>query len=142
MNFIKKRLTNNLTLFYRLPWKPLLSDQVLNLSMQKAKSYENEKNDNVFEAIATVYSKIGSDENNAYFVKSKDNFSNYGYFTYISLYGKFLARCEKPESFESAAKVFMEIAKTSNQYVKDYAKKTYQGSILTLLKEKQEKLKE
>jgi aminopeptidase N len=111
------------------------------VAMQKAKVLEKEKNETIFGAIATVYSRHGADENNQYFINKKEDFSSFGYITYVKQYGKFLKRCEQAKSFETAATIFADIIKTGNEYVKDYARKSYQESIINLLKTKTDELK-
>ena len=111
------------------------------LALQKAKELESEKNETVFEAMATVYAKAGSDDNNAYFLKKKEIFSGYGYISYVYYYGDFLKTCKRPQTFEEAAAVFSEIIKTGNPYVKAETKKVYQETILNVVKQKEEDLR-
>jgi len=110
-------------------------------ALQKAKELEAEKNDDIFEAISTVYSKIGLDDKNYYFVKSKENFSGYTYLTYMYYYNSFLKQCVRPQTFENAANVYLDIIKTGNDYVKGEARKSYQESILKVVSSKEEELK-
>lgn len=109
--------------------------------MAKAKEFENEKNDDVFNAVAEIYARNGSDENVTYFSKARDYFSNYGYINYVKKYGQFLKRCNNLTSFETAANDLMPLIKTGNQYVKNFANRTYQESILGTLKTRQEEFK-
>lgn len=111
-------------------------------AMQKAKALENEKNLEVYAAIAAVYAKYGSDDNSGYFVKAKEYFSNYDFITYINRYGKFLKRCNNPASFETAAVIFSELIKTGNTYVSDFTKKAFKENIIDELQAKQEALKD
>ncbi|MES2679432.1 MAG: M1 family aminopeptidase [Bacteroidota bacterium] len=102
-------------------------------AMQKTRSFESEKNENVFSAIATVYGKYGSDKQVDYFTRAKNNFSYFGYITYIKGYASFLQRCVKPSSFETAANDFIEVIKTGNDYVSNFTKKAYKEQILDVL---------
>jgi aminopeptidase N len=111
------------------------------VGLQKAKELESEKNDDIFAAVSTVYSTYGSDENNPYFLKMVDQFSGPSAYLYLYYYGRFLKQCNNPVSFEKAAAVFEEIIKSTNGQIKDYAKKTYEESIIGNLKTKREELK-
>jgi len=110
-------------------------------ALQKAKEMEAEKNDRIFEAIAVVYTKAGNDDMNSYFIKSKGNYSGYGYLSYIYYYGDFLKNCQRPQTFEAAATVFSEIIGSGNEYVKGETKKVYTENILNVMKQKEEGLR-
>ncbi len=102
-------------------------------ALQKAAAFEQEKNETVFNAVAGVYSKYGADKNIVFFSKAKDNFSSFGYITYIRAYASFLKRCAKPSSFETAANDFIDVIKNGNDIVINFTKQAYKEQILDVL---------
>jgi aminopeptidase N len=115
------------------------SDSVF--AMQKAKELESEKNQQIFGAIASIYTRFGTDENNSYFIKNKDNFSGRAYVNYIFTYGSFLDKCKDPKTFESAAAIFIDITKKSNGDLDRFINSAYKKFILDILKTREEDLK-
>jgi len=100
------------------------------LALQKAVLFENEKNDEIYISLANIYAAIGSDENSSYFIKSSDYFKGYTFATYVKYYGKFLNRCKKASSFETASKILIDNYKFANEYTQELIQKTYKNSIL------------
>ncbi|HEX8515241.1 MAG TPA: M1 family metallopeptidase [Bacteroidia bacterium] len=94
--------------------------------MKLAKQYETEKSVQVLYALADLYSKHGSDENNSFFVNSEDNFSGFEKIGYITQYAAFLKRVKKDETVNSGAAIFESIAKDPgiSKWVAYYAKKS------------------
>ncbi len=110
-------------------------------AIANTKKFESEKHETIFYAVASVYSKFGNDENLNYFSESKTLLSGYGFVGYLQQYGQFLKRCNNSSSFELAANDFIDLIKTGNDYVKSYAKKTYQDAIIATVKSKADELK-
>ncbi len=111
------------------------------LAIQKARAMEAEKNETIFDAIATVYSKQNADDHIGYFTKAKDNFSAFGFINYLTAYGAFLKNCQRAVSFEIAANVYIAVIKTGNEIVRNFALKAYREQILDTLTTKSAELK-
>ena len=98
-------------------------------ALAKAKQLENEKSDNMRYALMDLYANHGSDANNDYFIKQKNNFTGFESFGFLNLYSTFLKRCND-ETVISGAEVFRDFAKAgSNAYVKFFAQKAIKGQI-------------
>ena len=91
-----------------------------------AKQYENEKSNDIFFAIANLYATYGSDDNNDFFVKSKDKFTGFTKIGFVSLYGLFLKKTIKDETVNSGVEVLKGIAEDENtiKWITYYAKKS------------------
>ncbi len=94
--------------------------------MKFAKQYENEKSNDIYFAIANLYATYGTDDNNDFFIKSKDKFTGYSKIGFVSLYGLFLQKTTKDETINSGIAVLKVIAEdeTTLKWVTYYAKKS------------------
>jgi aminopeptidase N len=98
-------------------------------ALAKAKTLEGETTDNMRYAIMDLYANYGSDENNAYFMKQKNNFTGFESFGFLNLYSSFLKRCSD-ETVIDGANVFKDFAKSdANAYVKFFAQKAIKGQV-------------
>jgi aminopeptidase N len=90
-----------------------------------AKQYENEKNSNVLFTIADLYANYGSDDNNDFFVRSINKYSEYSKIDFINLYGMFLKKVKKDETINSGIEVLKAVAedKSVSRWTSEYAKK-------------------
>jgi aminopeptidase N len=93
--------------------------------MKIAKQYEGEKNHSVLVAVADVYADYGSDENNDFFVNSKDKFEGFSKVGFITSYGAFLTKVKNDATVNSGVALLEDIAKDeeSNKYIVYYSKK-------------------
>lgn len=106
------------------------------LAMQKAKALENEDNNSIRSAIMDLYSNLGADANNDYFVKQKEHFTGFNAVTFIGNYGQFLKHCTEDNTILSGAEVLKTFTeKGKNSFVKFSA----QNTIKSLVKEYQNK---
>lgn len=110
------------------------------LALQKAKTLENESSKKIIYAVADLYSVSGSDENISFFKKVKTQFTGYELMGYINMFGKFLKRCNKPQTAIDGATNFASIANTDNKYVKYTALKVLKDNVLKTWQEKEDKL--
>jgi aminopeptidase N len=107
------------------------------LAMQKAKALEVEQSKSLMYSIIDLYSKNGTDENNAYFKKIKPFFSGYELIGFANLYGKFLKRCTKPETAIEGAKQLVSFGKSENKYVKFATQKVFKDNLLNVYQAKE-----
>jgi aminopeptidase N len=91
-----------------------------------AKQYENEKNNDVLFAIADLYAKNGSDENNQFFINSADKFTAFSKIGFVSIYGSYLKNVKRDETVNSGVKLLSDIASNegTNKWVVYYIKKS------------------
>jgi aminopeptidase N len=91
-----------------------------------ARQYENEKSVSVLYAVADLYSKYGSDDNNDFFVKAENRFNGFDKIGYITQYAAFLKRAKKDETVNSGVAIFERIAtdESISKWVAYYAKKS------------------
>lgn len=119
-------------------------------AMKTAKLYENEKNIDVLYAIADLYSVNGSDENNDFFVKSREKFTGFSMIGFVTQYAAFLKNAKKDETVNSGVDVLVGVAKNEgiSKWVAYYAKKSIKDIVtmyddrINLNTEKIKKLKE
>lgn len=109
-------------------------------ALKKAKTLENEKGKKLVFSVADIYANHGSDENAQFFVNAKSQFSGFEMLGFISVYGKFLKRCNKPETVIAGATEISKMAKSSNQYVRYGALKVLKSTLIENWKTKEEKL--
>lgn len=94
--------------------------------MKLAKQYENEKSVDVLFAIAEVYAKYGSDENNDFFVNSEKSFTGFEKIGFITQYGAFLRNVKNDDTVAKGAALLAGIANAEgvSKWVAYYAKKS------------------
>lgn len=118
-----------------------LADSDPGFALEKAKTLETEKNESLFDAIATVYTKAGDENNNSYFIRKKEDFSGYGYIGYMYAYGEFLKTRKEAKTFMEALTIFADILKQNNPYIQEEGKRILQDYLLVTVKQRQEDLK-
>jgi len=93
-------------------------------AMKKAKDLETVDSDNIRFTVMDLYSNYGNDDNNAFFLTNKDNFSGFMSMGFINMYGQFLKRCNDANVVAGAEiiKGYTEKGKGSS-YVKYVAQK-------------------
>ncbi len=101
------------------------------LALKKAKALENEPAKKIIYAIADLYATSGTDENHAYFKSIKKYFNGFEMMAYANIYGKFLKRCEKPETAIDGAKEIAQFGNTDSRFVKYAAQKTMKDLLKT-----------
>ena len=91
-----------------------------------AKQFENEKSNDILFMIAELYATYGSDENNAFFIRSADKFTGFAKIGFVSLYGLFLKRTTENETINSGIKLLKGIVEEENgiKWLTFYAKKS------------------
>lgn len=109
-------------------------------AMTKAKELENETGKKIVFAIADLYSKNGDDRQHDYFVKIKKLFSGFELMSFNNIYGKFLKRCNKPETAYAAAAELSDMAKSGNQFVKYTSLRVFKSSLVDGWQERERKL--
>lgn len=103
-----------------------------------AKKLENEDNGNVVMAVANVYSQVGTDENNAYFIAKAPKVKGFSKIGFISLYGQYLQRASD-KSINEALPIFVEAANTKgNRYLSYYGQKAI-NDLATMYKDREAK---
>lgn len=110
------------------------------LAAEKAKALENESANEIMFAVANFYAKNGDDSNNAYFKKIKKNFTGFELFGYFGVYGKFLKRCNNPETVLDGAKEIAKAGDTDNKYVRYTAMKLIKDNLVNTWQDKEDKL--
>lgn len=95
-------------------------------ALKFAKLYESEKNMDILFAIADLYAKDGSDENNDFFITASDKFNGFSKIGFISEYVLFLKNVKKEETVISGVELLAGVAKDENlnKWVSYYAKKS------------------
>ncbi len=107
------------------------------LAMQKAKALEVEQSKSLMYSIIDLYSKNGTDDNNAYFKKIKPFFTGYELIGFANLYGKFLKHCTKPETAIDGANQLISFAKSGNKYVTFATQKVFKDNLLNVYQNKE-----
>ncbi len=98
-------------------------------TLKQAKQFETETATSIRYALMNLYLKYGTDEQNAYFAKIKDDFSGFERFGFMNLYSAYLKRCSD-EIVLSGMEYFSETAKKeSNSYVKTYAQRAIKAQV-------------
>ncbi len=94
--------------------------------LKLAKLYENEKSSDVLYAIAELYANYGSDDNNDFFLNSKDKFTGWSKISFVSQYALFLQKVTKDETINAGIEVLKGIAEDKNtfKWIAYYAKKS------------------
>jgi aminopeptidase N len=94
--------------------------------MKHAKQFENDKSVDVLYAVADLYSKYGSDENNDFFIKAEESFTGFNKIGFITEYAEFLRIAKKEETVNTGAILLERIAKDESisKWVAYYAKKS------------------
>lgn len=105
-----------------------------------AKQLENEKNEQLLLSIMDIYARNGTDANNDFFIRSKEQFKSYWQVSYVITYGEFLKKCSD-ESINKALPVLEEISKDENKFVKFYGKRALRD-LVTMYEERERKLNE
>ena len=111
------------------------------IALQKAKALENETGKKLIYAIAGLYSKHGSDDNAAFFIKARTQFNGFELLGFGGIYGNFLKRCAKPETVLSGANELAGMAKGGGRYVKYGALRVLKTSLVDNWESKESKLK-
>jgi aminopeptidase N len=62
--------------------------------MQEAKKLESEKIGSIINTIAGIYARIGSDEQNDFYLNSHQYVNSFSKFSFVSNYNRFLKRCK------------------------------------------------
>lgn len=106
-------------------------------AMTIAKEYESEKNIDVLYAITDLYAINGTDEQNAFFLKSASKFTSFSLIGFISQYTSFLKKDKKDETVNSGVELLAGIAKNEEtiKWVAYYAKKSVK-EILTMYEDR------
>ncbi|MCX6294711.1 MAG: hypothetical protein NTX97_01380 [Bacteroidetes bacterium] len=96
-----------------------------------AKQLENEKNNDVLFAVASLYANNGSDENNDFFLKNASKFNGYSLIGFVSQYGAFLRKVQKDETVNAGVDLLASIAKDESiiKWVAYYAKRSIKDLI-------------
>lgn len=63
-------------------------------ALQEAKKLENEKVSSIINTIAGIYARLGSDEQNDFYLNSVKNVNSFSKFSFISNYNRFLKKCK------------------------------------------------
>ena len=111
------------------------------IALQKAKALENETGKKLLYAIADLYSNHGSDENAPFFVKARTQFNGFELLGFGSIYGKFLKRCNKPETAIDGANDLAKMASTGGKYVRYGALRVLKTSLVENYESRESKLK-
>ena len=115
-----------------------------------SKAYEDEKNIDILYAIADLYAKNGTDEQNNFFVKNASKFAGYSLIGFVSQYASFLKKDKKDETVNIGVEILAGIANDSAtaKWVAYYAKKSVKEMVtmyadkIAFTDEKIKKLKE
>jgi hypothetical protein len=93
--------------------------------LKAAKQFENDKSIEMLLAVMHVYAKYGSDENNAFFVNSADQFKGYYKIGFVVNYGEFLKKVENYETLNSGVDLIASIAtdEQTDKYTVYYSKR-------------------
>ena len=68
----------------------LLTKADADLSFEMAKKFENDSNIYILEAVGKVYTLMGGDNENSFFIKNLERASGFSKYQYIEMYGKYL----------------------------------------------------
>ena len=111
-------------------------------ALREASRLGDEKNADIFQAVAQVYARNGSDENFDYFGKRRDDFTGFTTITYLNALGQFLESCSKPETFKNAAAIYKENMDSGNEYVNAVARKGFEDKVVLQVKSKVARFKD
>jgi aminopeptidase N len=91
-----------------------------------AKQYENEKNTDVLTAVAALYGRYGTDDNNDFFINSENKFRGFSKISFITEYASLLQRAKNDGTVNSGVLLLEKIAKDKeiSKWVAYYAKKS------------------
>lgn len=103
-------------------------------ALAAARELRSEKNADVFQAVAHVLGKNGSDADYPYFESKKEDFTGFSAITYIHALSWFLDNCKEPETFAKAAAVHEEFIKGENEYVRSVARSSLNDKIIQKVK--------
>jgi aminopeptidase N len=95
-------------------------------ALRLAKAYENEKSVSMLFPLADLYSTYGTDEHNAFFIRSAPMFTGFGKIGFVTLYTTFLKRVKAREPLMSGVQLLANIASDpgNSKWVGYYAKKS------------------
>lgn len=71
-----------------------LADIDENKAMQEAKKLETEKIGSIINTIAGIYARVGSDEQNEFYLNSVQYVNSFSKFSFVSNYNRFLKKCK------------------------------------------------
>ncbi len=111
--------------------------------MAIAKRYETEKSKDVLYAIASLYAKYGTDENNGFYLAAASQFTGFAIIGFVKEYTAFLKGDKSDESVNAGTNLFASIARDEDgiKWVKYYAKKSI-FDLMNLYEDQEHKLDE